>query len=111
MIPGKLNKIIEIQKQTAGSPDASGGPTVTWSTHAKVWAGIEPLRGRDLITANALKSEGTVMFTTRYVAGVLAGMRIVFDGQYYNIDGPPCDVGMKHEKLQILCRVGVNDGN
>lgn len=109
MIPGQLNKIVEIQKPTAGSVDDYGGPTATWSTHAKVWGRVSPLRGRELINASALKAEGTVLFITRYVAGVTAAMRILFDGLYYDIAAPPVDVDMRHKELQILTKVGMHN--
>jgi len=108
MIPGQLNKIVEIQKPTAGSVDDYGGPSATWSTHAKVWGKVSPLRGREMISANALKSEGTVLFVLRYVAGVTAAMRLVVDSVYYNIESVS-DVDMRHKELQILARTGLHD--
>lgn len=75
MRAGRLNRRITIQ-QNSPSQDSNGNLTDSWSTFAKVWASIEPLRGREFLEAQAINPETTVRFRIRYVSGVTEDMRI-----------------------------------
>jgi len=46
--------------------DTFGHSTPTWSTYATVWAGLEPLTGRELIEAQRLDAEISHKITIRY---------------------------------------------
>lgn len=108
---GKLNRRVVIEQAVAGSPQQlpSGQPDFVWATYATVWASIEPLRGNERITAQALGSEIDVRIRCRYVAGVTAAMRVNFSGTYYNILAV-IDPETRHRELQIMCKTGLNDG-
>ena len=105
MIPGKLNKIITIQSSTEAL-DAYGGTLKTWATFARAWAAVIPLRSRDLLAAQAALNETVVRFNIRYVAGVTAGMRILYDSKYYDITAV-INVDSGNKMLDIMTKVGV----
>jgi SPP1 family predicted phage head-tail adaptor len=53
---GKLRQRIQIQQNNAGSPDAYGEKTASWTTIATVWASVEPLAGREYLQALQVKA-------------------------------------------------------
>ncbi len=74
---GKLRHRVTIQS-LAVTQDAFGGQTNTWSTfQASVPCSIEPLSGREYLTAAADQAQVTAKATIRYLSGVLPTMRIV----------------------------------
>lgn len=89
MRAGKLNHRVTIEQLVVGSPSvtAIGEPDATWTTFATVWAGIEPLRTRELIAAQAVQSETTGTIRMRYLAGVTAAMRVVYGSRVFQILG------------------------
>ena len=109
MRAGKLRNIIAIQRRI-DSKDDYGGPVYTWEDLANVWADIIPLSGRELIAAQAAKSEITTRFVIRYRDDVTPTMRIVFGGANYNIMAPPIDTNMNHKELVIMASTGLNAG-
>jgi SPP1 family predicted phage head-tail adaptor len=105
---GLLNKIITIQSKTQ-TTDEYGGPVTTWATYKQVWAAIWPLRGRELIAAQAAQSETAVRFRIRYLAGLTSAMRISCDGKIYDITGI-VDFEEKHVEMDIMTKTGVSEG-
>ena len=103
MNPGKLNKIIRIEYPTM-EEDAFGGEVEGWAEYATVWAAVYPIKGRELIAAQAVQSQLTTTFEIRYLAGVTSEMRIVYEGKNYELGAPPIDPQEKHEKLQLMTK-------
>lgn len=108
MRAGKLRHRIIIQ-QKAPALDEYGGTVYEWSDYATVWAKKRPLRGRELMAAQAAQSETTVMFYTRYLSGINSTMRIVHDGEYYDI-ASVIDVDERHRELEISAKTGMSEG-
>jgi len=102
MMAGKLNKPIVIQSKTT-TTDSYGGPVTSWTTFASTWAEVKPMRGRELIAAQAAHSEVTTRFYTRYVAGIVPSMRIVYGGNVFNIFSV-IDTNEAHRELQIMAK-------
>lgn len=110
MRAGKLNKVIKIQNITGYTEDTFGGDVPTWTDFvASTRAEVAPLRGKELIAAQAAQSSIDTRFRTRYHSGVKSGMRIVYAGAYYDISSV-IDPDEKHKELQILASTGVNEG-
>jgi len=108
MNAGALRHRITIQSKTITADDY-GGPVETWADVATVWASVEPLQGRELANAQTVNAETTTRIRMRYLAGVTADDRIVFDGRYFNLT-PPIYVEMKHVELIIMASEGMNAG-
>jgi SPP1 family predicted phage head-tail adaptor len=101
MEAGQLRELISIiQPPTALS--AAGEPSGEWPVFAKVWARVEPLRGRQLEAARTVYADVTVVVTTRWVAGILPKMCILHGQKRYQIDSV-VDIGSRNRELEILC--------
>lgn len=79
-----LRKRITIETSTE-TADTAGGFTTSWATFATVWAGFEPLRGRENYQDMILQSTTNYRVTIRYLAGVTTKMRIKLGGRLFNI--------------------------
>jgi SPP1 family predicted phage head-tail adaptor len=108
MNAGKLRHRVTVQFKTV-TPDAYGGPVETWTDVCTAWASVEPLQGRELANAQTVNTETTTRITMRYMPGVIAANRIVFEGKFYNIQSV-IDTEMKHRELVIMASEGLNEG-
>lgn len=81
---GKLDQRVTIQRavNTTGS---GGGVTKTWATVATVWAHVISQRGDESFRAAAERARHTVKVLVRYRAGVTPAMRLVWNGQNYDV--------------------------
>jgi SPP1 family predicted phage head-tail adaptor len=105
---GRLRHKILLQRK-AMTTDDYGGPVETWTDFSTPWASVEPLSGRELANAQAVNAETTTKITMRYLAGVTAADRIIFEGRFYNIQSV-IDEEMRHRQLVILASEGLNEG-
>ena len=108
MRAGEIRKRIVIEQRSTAQ-DTFGGQVTTWSVVATVWAGIRPMSGRELITAQAVQSEVTHQIIMRYQAGIAARMRVRHDGRLFNILAV-LDQNERHRQLTLLCQEGLTDG-
>ena len=99
---GKRNKIIVIQSRTT-STDAYGGTINVWAEYASVWAWVQPLKGRELIAAQAAQRETTTRFNICYIEGVTSDMRIVYDSKNYEIESV-IDPDEAHAQLELMAK-------
>ena len=77
--------IIESQVKT---PDGQGGFTVVWSTFATITGFVSPTTTKDKIVDDRIKSEDIKKFQFEYVSGIDSSMRILYEGDLYNISPP-----------------------
>ena len=75
--PGTLRHLVTIQTNTP-TRDASGGLLDAWSTYATVRAAISTTGGREFYRAQQTNSELTHEVVIYRVAGVSAGMRVLW---------------------------------
>lgn len=69
---GELRHRVDLQSPGVASIDASGGVIETWTQEASVWAGIEPLTGREQFVAAQVHAQATHKVTLRYSPQVAA---------------------------------------
>lgn len=79
-----LKRRIVIEKLTL-TPNSTGGQVSSWSTFATVWASIEPKTTDERFFAQRIEPLTTHYVRMRYLAGVLASMRIVYSGRVFQI--------------------------
>jgi len=108
MSAGKYKSVVTIQSKSE-STDTYGGTVYNWNDFATVRAKVRPLRGRELVAAQAVQSETQVMFYVRYIPGVETYMRIVCDGKFYDITAI-VDVDYQHRELEISAKTGTSEG-
>jgi len=65
--------------------DGQGGYTTTWITFASVTGFVKVTSGKELILDEHINSEYLRKFSFEYVAGLENNMRILYEGDYYNI--------------------------
>lgn len=108
---GKLDKRITLQSCSVGK-GVSGGMTKQWMDFAAgIPAAIRHLSGNE---RRASKAGGQVAIartevTMRWIPGVDASMRVVFEDAAYNIQHVS-DVMARREMLILTCDTGMNDG-
>lgn len=81
---GELRHRIIIQKQEI-TTNENGFEEEEWVDYKIVWAGVNNLYGKEYFEAAAIQMENAVKFTIRYLAGLDATMRILFNHRQYNI--------------------------
>lgn len=108
MNPGKYNHIIVLQSKTE-TTDEYGGPVESWADVATAWARVQPIKGREMIAAQAAKSETDVRFYTRYQDNLTTAMRIIYAGKNYDITGI-VDIDERHVELEISAKTGTSGG-
>jgi SPP1 family predicted phage head-tail adaptor len=108
---GKYNKRATIQRLVAGSPaqDAYGAPNETWQDFKAVWAGIEPLTGREYFAQQQIQNEVNIRVRIRYLSGVTEKMRVVYRGRIFDIESI-IDEQEAHRELILMCSEGGRDG-
>lgn len=96
-------------EQKSETQDSFGQPVEVWVPFVTARADIEPLRGKELFTAQQVNGELTTKITIRYLAGINEKMRAVHGSVVYNLT-PPVDIGMRHAWLEIMASSGLNNG-
>ena len=100
--PGDLRHRILILQKVATTTDSDGYPIETWKPFFPAWAKVEPVAGREYFQAAAVQAQRQVRFTIRCRRGITAAMRLRWDGQDYEIKGPPIDLGGQRKWLEIV---------
>ena len=88
MKAGLLRNLVLIEKYTETS-DLAGQPIRTYETYSKAWASIQPMLGKETFTEQRVSSEQTHRINMRYLQGVEATMRIVWNKRIFELIGPP----------------------
>lgn len=104
MRAGRLNQRIAFQRRTE-SLDGYGEDRGTWSALATVWAGVEPVSGREYFASQQTQSDVTTKIVCRYsseVSGVTVKDRILHGTAYYDIRSI-IDVNSRGKELQFMC--------
>lgn len=110
MLTQRLRHLVTIQSRTT-SLNAYREDVSSWATHRQVYAGVEPVSGKEYTTAGATRADVTVRVICRYedVSDVTNRMRISFNSETYDI----VDVineGTKDRMVSFMCRKGANEG-
>lgn len=98
-----MDRRITIQTQN-GTRGALGGMATGYTDLAKVWAEVRPLKGKELIQSQQMKSQVTLAVTIRYRADVHANQRIVLE------DGRAAQIGWieevgRRQWLTLFCEL------
>jgi len=115
-----LTKRVLIQKPSeAGTQDAAGQPSTDWvdvfmEGDHKVYAAINPLKGQELIAAQAEQSEVSHKITVRYRSQLanpleVAKMRAVFGERIFNIYAA-INRNESGRWVDLMCSEGLNEG-
>lgn len=84
MKAGALKHVIRLQRSTTALNEA-GTPAATWSDLATLRAEVVSLSTAEYIRQLGAADETTLIFRTRYLAGVTNADRVLFAGRTYNL--------------------------
>lgn len=108
--PGKYRHRVTIEQQVE-SRDAMGGVVVTWLEFAaNVPAEVLTGPGREAVAADQQQADIAARINLRYLPGLTAKMRIVWDGRVFNIEGEPDLDPTARREMRCKCTAGMNDG-
>ena len=102
MRAGQLDQRVTVERLQEGQ-DELGQPVSTWTALVTVWAGSEPLVGREYIAAAAAVSEVTTRIRLRYRPGITPADRVNHEGKLYGITSL-IDYKSANRELVLMCR-------
>jgi SPP1 family predicted phage head-tail adaptor len=85
---GELCHRVTIQHKTA-TYDEYNYETEAWTEYKKLWSKLEFLSVKDSLNAKAAGSETTARLKLRKRDDIDSSMRVLFDGQTFQIISPP----------------------
>ena len=97
----KLTKKVDIQYCTGATSSMTEPETL--QTFATVYAGIEPLHGKQYFEANRLDSSATIRIYIRYLQGITTDMQVKYGTKTYEIDSI-IDINERHREMHLMCR-------
>lgn len=108
--PGKYRHRVTIEQQQE-TRDGMGGVVVAWVLFAAdVPAEVLTGAGREAIAADQQQATIAARINLRYLPGLMAKMRIVWDGRVFNIEGEPDLDPTGRREMRCKCSAGMNDG-
>src|SRR5262245_14385503 len=99
----ELDRRVTLQRQASPQDlSAAGEPADDWLDVEKVWASVEPLTGRELLSAKLLEAEANYRVRIRWRSDVRANWRLSFEGRTLYLTEPPREIG-RRAGLEFLC--------
>ena len=101
---GRLRTQVQWQTPVSTRGADYGEPVLTWSTQRYLWAGVEPLSGREYLNRGQERAEVSVRVVLAWRPDIRPAHRFVLaDGRTLEIVDA-IDVGGAHDELQCMCR-------
>ncbi len=101
MKAGRLRHRITLERATESND--MGQITKSWSSVGSYWAGIEPLNGRELVTAQSVKPDVTTRIVLRYVGSITSKDRFTFNSRVFHILNVR-NIDERNAEYEILCK-------
>lgn len=117
MRSARLSHIVHLQVSADVTDPRSGQKLKQWQTQYVVWAGIEPLRGRELYAAQQHNSEITLRIVMRWQAEIAAQITHAWEvvlpadawnaqpALRYQILHDPINPDMSNREIHLMCKV------
>lgn len=103
MQANKLRQRITILNPSAGSSLTGANSKPNFTDGLTLWANIEPLSVKDVLTAQAVGSKARLRCVVRYRKDINSTQRVRYDDKVYKIDGDPLpDKGTGREYLTLM---------
>lgn len=104
MNAGRLRHRVTVQTPTR-SANATGERTLTWSTVATVWAGVEPRRSVERDEASQQIAPTTYDIEMRYRSDITPACRLQWGGKVLNITSV-INVGNRNREISVVAVEG-----
>ncbi len=110
MRAGKLRHVVTLQSRVETQDPSTGAMVVTWPLfEADVRADVRYLGGLETLKTAAPTAVKKCSVRIRYRPGVVETMRVVHDGENFDIKAVlPDDTGRRY--LDLACETGANNG-
>lgn len=113
----RLDKRVTIKEKSV-TRASNGEEVVIWVPFAaltpagdgKVWAEVEPIRGREFFAAAQMQGAAYYRVTLRYTPLITRAMRVYFGSIILEITAEPINVKSASRVLELMCVSGVRDG-
>lgn len=97
---GAMNRRVRIEKSVETRSPTTNAIVKSWVLVAEAWAHRLDVSAREFVSAGSINNaEQVAVFTTKYRTGITPAMRLISQGQTFNITGVT-EVGLKAQ-LQI----------
>ncbi|MBF0421899.1 MAG: phage head closure protein [Magnetococcales bacterium] len=106
---GELRHRIAIQSRVS-TRDASGEESVAWTTIVSCWANLDQLVGTKIANLGVSVAKVDAKITIRYNPLVTPTMRVLADGDTYEINSVIDPTGVKMEMNLLCTKKSVGDG-
>jgi SPP1 family predicted phage head-tail adaptor len=83
---GKLRHRIRLESLQT-EQDSNGDTVEEWTSQGDVWAEVVPSSAREFVASDAMQSRVVARITVRRRDDIQPNWRILWRGQYYNIEG------------------------
>ena len=111
MRAGNLNKLIAIQNISSGQDDFGQPLDNSWNTFKEVRASITPISKTAITTetfvANTDFSQATHKIKFRYVSGINASMRAIFDGRVFDFIYV-INISERNREIEVIAKENIN---
>lgn len=104
MKASRLRQRVTLYESVSTSNPMGGSSSSEWVAGQSLYASIEPLSVRDVLSAQAADSQTTVCCILRYRTDITTKTRIEHRGTMYAIDGDPlpdADSGLEYITLML----------
>ena len=105
MRAGKLRHRIEVQTSVE-TQDVYNQPTSVWTTAVTLWGSIEPLSGRELLSADAVMGEVNTRHRMRYDSNLTPKARLKHGTRYFDISVVR-NIDDRDAEVEVLSREAV----
>ena len=102
MRAGDLDQRVTLQRREQGE-DEAGQPFDDWVPVFDAWAAVKPLRGREIIAADAVSAITDVRVILRYRPGITSAMRVQHGTDTYSIESV-ANVNSANREVELLCK-------
>lgn len=111
MRAGRLRHRLTVQEPVISRGD-SGEELITWVTRGTVWAAIEPIKGKEALTANQILADMDTRIVIRwseFADDITAKWRLKHKTTTYNI-ASLSHKNLGQREIEIISKTGLNDG-
>lgn len=84
MFAGRMDRRIVVESYTE-TRSTYGDVSKTWSTHQTLWANYVQKTGKEVDADKNINHTIKAHFITRYVSTITPQMRIIYEGDWFNI--------------------------
>lgn len=105
MRSGRKRHLVTLQAPIGNAPPdtyASGKPA--YENRDDVWAGVEPLNGRELYRAQQVNNQIKIRVVLDYYPGLTGAWRVIHEGRVLDIVEGPIDPDERHIDMFLMCR-------